>query len=384
MPLTLGLTGMDPATEASLKAAFTDANARLGKAWELVPTAAADYVVVDMDSMYGPMSWLRLHASGKTVIGLTSAPRTQADLLLAQPFDASSLFALLSEIAPQPDATDTAGPGNIDADKPAAKKLPAVPQPVEEPPEAQPIAEEPAAIATALPVEPKAAGPRTSLREPTAESPDNSKSRSPVVGAEAVPALSDAQTAAPTNSEPSTLGEWVASGRLARQVKFERDGVALLIDTASGKYFGPNSLKPLAKHVTSQAVAGDFTSIPDWGAESAKLGPAQPLTRLVWYAGLLAHEGTLTPGFDPEARFQLLKWPQTEREYPKHFRIATTMMRGPATLNSVAEASGVSIAEVTDFINASLATGFADIERLPEPEPEPKKSGGLFGRLRGR
>ena len=79
MPLTFGLTGMDPATETSLKAAFDQANQRLGGVWQLLPDTQGDYIVVDMDSMYGPMSWLRLHAAGKTVIGLTSAPRTQAD-----------------------------------------------------------------------------------------------------------------------------------------------------------------------------------------------------------------------------------------------------------------------------------------------------------------
>ena len=100
MSLTFGLTGMDPATETSLKAAFTEANARLGGSWQLLPETQADYIVVDMDSMYGPMSWLRLHAAGKTVIGLTSAPRTQADHRLGQPFDAGSLAQLLAELAP--------------------------------------------------------------------------------------------------------------------------------------------------------------------------------------------------------------------------------------------------------------------------------------------
>ena len=73
MPLTLGLTGMDPATESALQTAFKVANARLGGRWTLVPEPQADFVVVDMDSMYGPMSWLRLHAAGKSVIALTAA-----------------------------------------------------------------------------------------------------------------------------------------------------------------------------------------------------------------------------------------------------------------------------------------------------------------------
>src|SRR5690606_6474522 len=99
MSLTLGLTGMDPATEAALRAAFLEANARLGQRWALVPDAEASHVVVDMDSMYGPMSWLRLHAAGRQVIGLTSAPRTQTDYRLGRPFDVEQLAALLVDVA---------------------------------------------------------------------------------------------------------------------------------------------------------------------------------------------------------------------------------------------------------------------------------------------
>jgi hypothetical protein len=79
---------MDPATEAALKAAFAEANERLSSCWRLLPETQADNILVDMDSMYGPMSWLRLHASGKRVIGLTSAARAQTDFRLARPFSA--------------------------------------------------------------------------------------------------------------------------------------------------------------------------------------------------------------------------------------------------------------------------------------------------------
>ena len=99
MPLTFGLTGMDPATETALKTAFAEANTRLGGLWQMQPETSAQYVVVDMDSLYGPMSWLRLHAAGKTVIGLTSAPRTQTDHHLAHPFNAHTVTQLLQEVA---------------------------------------------------------------------------------------------------------------------------------------------------------------------------------------------------------------------------------------------------------------------------------------------
>jgi len=94
MALTLGFTGMDSSTEAALTAAFQQANSRLGNAWRLASEVDAGHVIVDMDSMYGPMSWLRLHAAGKQVIGLTSAARTQANFHLARPFDADSVAAL--------------------------------------------------------------------------------------------------------------------------------------------------------------------------------------------------------------------------------------------------------------------------------------------------
>src|SRR5690606_36424879 len=85
MPLTLGMTGMDPATETALKAAFNLANARLGGLWQLAPESEAGHVMVDMDSMYGPMSWLRLHAAGRQVIGLTTASRSQTHFRLGRP-----------------------------------------------------------------------------------------------------------------------------------------------------------------------------------------------------------------------------------------------------------------------------------------------------------
>src|SRR5690606_30969174 len=101
----IGLAGMDPATEAALKAAFLEANERLSGRWQLLPETQADHIVVDMDSMYGPMSWLRLHASGKRVVGLTSASRAQTDYRLGRPFSADSFLALLEEIQAGVDAS---------------------------------------------------------------------------------------------------------------------------------------------------------------------------------------------------------------------------------------------------------------------------------------
>ena len=68
------------------------------------------------------------------------------------------------------------------------------------------------------------------------------------------------------------------------------------------------------------------------------------------------------PGMDGSAKFKLSKWPQIEREFPKHFRIATAMMKGFAPLTEVADASGATLGEVVDFVNAYAAIGFVQQE----------------------
>lgn len=374
MPLTFGLTGMDPDTEMSLKAAFTEANTRTGGLWQLLPETNAQYVVVDMDSLYGPMSWLRLHAAGKVVIGLTSAPRTQTDHYLAHPFDANSVARLLQEVATK------AGHGPAVEAAPSPAGLTPAPQPQDLLPEEQTL---PPSEEVAPPPEPTAVVasadvvPTTDRREPP----------SAAVGQVIPPAPTiEPRTPTPTQSQEQTLVEWLASGRLSGRIRVERDGVALLIDNAQREYYGPTVLKPLTSHLQALLSPKDLEQLgPDeWKQQTASLGAAQPLLRLVWFGNLLAGGGKLVPGFDPAARFQMLKWPQTEREFPKHFRIATMMMKGPATLAEIATGSGVPLPDVVDFVNANLATGFAEVEHAQEPEPEPSRSGGLFGRLRGR
>ena len=356
MALTLGTTGMDSATETELHAAFQRANAGSGNRWQLVGENDADYVVVDMDSMYGPMSWLRLHAAGKKVIGLTSAARTQTDYRLARPVDATAVAALLAEIA--------GDGGTAAATSPASVPSGMSPAPVPEDllPEEHP-----------LPVDEEAESPVM----PHLPGSVDAGSLAPVT----------VQPVAPAPPRERTLGDWLAAGMLTGRRRYQREnGPVLLIDADARQYHGPAALKPLAPYFEGSVQADDFQAIDGaaWTRESAALGAAQPLVRLQWFAGLLAGRGSLLPGFDPAARYRLAKWPQTEREFPKHFRVATAMMKAPTTLGDLATASGVPLDEVIDFVNANLVTGFAEpVSEQPTEPTEPQKSG-LFGRLRGK
>ena len=357
MPLNLGLTGMDSATEADLKTAFAEANRVSGGRWQLVPEGEADYLVVDMDSMYGPMSWLKLHAAGKTVIGLTSSQRTQTDFLLPRPFTAAALSKVLDAIAAQ-------------AADPVAASV-----------KAEQL-DEAVSIPTGAAVPPPAAAVPSGLT-PAPQATDQLPEEQPMEAhAEHVPT-----PAPPAPARDPVFSDWLAPHALSGKLRYQRDGgPVLLIDADARQYHGPAVLKPLAGYFEGRVRAEDFTPADPsaWAAEANKLGAPQPLVRLAWYGGLQAGGGALLPGYDPQGKYHLTKWPQTEREFPKHFRIATAMMKGPATLQEIADASGVPVADVADFVNANLATGFAEPWSEPAPEPTDAQKSGLFGRLRGR
>ncbi|WP_220479126.1 hypothetical protein, partial [Marilutibacter spongiae] len=189
----------------------------------------------------------------------------------------------------------------------------------------------------------------------------------------------------PATSTAGSLAVWLVDNRVQGRVRLERGGQTVLIDAPAGQYHAGTALKPLAPLFEGPVSASDFQALDDaaWRAAVEGAGEAQPLTRLAWLGGLLAGQGRVVGGYGIDSRFHMVKWPQTEREYPKHFRISTVMMKGPATLGEIAAASGVPEADVADFINANLATGFAEEYREPEPEADQAKSG-LFGRLRGR
>ena len=424
MTYKLGITGMDPTSESALRAALTQALPRLGGRWVLAAEAEADHVIIDMDSMYGPMSWIRLHAAGKQVIGLTTSPQTQADHRLQRPFDSGDLVALLDAIAvdaPLP-APDPAAAQTLEPEAPPSMATPA-PAPADQLPEEQPApadAEAAAPPGPAAVVEPESTSgpmeadddvPEAGIEPAPEPAPDRTPETPPLEMATEASAVTAAdETGEPESAIPApepvseqepelepelepeperepTLTDWLAPGALSGRWRYRFAGGSLAFDADAGTYLGPATLKPLAAAFQGTVGKDALEPLDDaaWAEANAGAGEAQPLSRLQWFGALLAGKGALLPGHDPDGQYRLMKWPRTEREYPRHFRIATAMMKGPASVAEVAAASGVGQAEVADFVNANLATGYAEFVPPAPPEPEPpEKPSGLFGRLRGR
>jgi hypothetical protein len=138
----------------------------------------------------------------------------------------------------------------------------------------------------------------------------------------------------------------------------------LALDPVSGTYGGSATLKPLLPYVEAIIREGQLEAIDEMEFQriAKASGGAQPYMRLLWLCGLNVGHGQLLPGYGAGKKYQLTKWPQIEREYPKHFRLATVMMKGPATVREIAEQAGVGENEATDFVNAGLVTGAVVLE----------------------
>lgn len=350
---TLCIAGFSREDSAMVQARFEEANARLGYGWSLQSESEADVLLIDMDSMYGHMTWLKAHNSGKITIALTAGTRSETDHLLTRPLETDALANLLGEIAGQkPSATPAPKPVSMSVAEAVARNTG---QQAAMPPATPRTTGQQAAMP---PATPRTTGQQAAMPA----DPVRSTGQQPAMPAD--PVRSTGQMAAAPAAPPRDprLGDYLKPGAFSGPVKAQLPGAPLLVlDPATQTYAGGSMLKVFLPYAEAVMREGDFTAIDaaEFASLSKQLGGSQPWSRLAWLGGLAGYRGVIAPGYDPNAQFKLNKWPQSEREYPKHFRIATVMMKGPARLTEISEQSGATLAEVTDFVNANLATGYA-------------------------
>ena len=176
----------------------------------------------------------------------------------------------------------------------------------------------------------------------------------------------DAEAVEPTGpvNAAEALALALAQGTFSSARKLSGpDGAELVVDPAQDAYyFESTSLKPLDALLAQPASA--WTPVYSEAVKAARAAhPAQSLERLRWYAGLVATPGILNRKLSRNVRYRLSRWPETEREFPRHFRIAKEMLKGLASVDDVVAASGMPHDQVVDYVNASFASG-----RL-EPDP---------------
>src|SRR5690606_9727754 len=218
--------------------------------------------------------------------------------------------------------------------------------------------------------------PRPSAAAITAETPA-------VAAAPKAPVRDNGHNEAP---RARALIEYLQGNALPGPVRVRlKDAPDLVLDPQTQTYIGGAALKPLAPYARQSFRSDALHAVTpsELGRVREEHGPPQPFTRLLWLCALLGGDGQLA-GFSADQKFKLPRWPQIEREFPKHFRIATVMMKQPATVAEVAAASGASEAEVADLLNAYVATGFAEPETMTAGVAIEVARSSLLDRLRGR
>jgi hypothetical protein len=356
-PATLCFTGFSRDDQAKAQQLFAQANAESGARFALAPEAEAQVLVIDMDSMYGHMTWLKAHDSGKTTVGVTGGDRCETDFILKSPMSLDALRGLLAQL-PGGQAAAPAAP----APRAEAAPAPAMPRTTgQQPAFGGSIVHQAAAART---TGQQQAMPRTTGQQaamPPLEEPAR-------VGhaEEYLAAMTTGQTAA-LNAVPHEprISDSLPANVLGGPVKLHSPGAPVLaLDPVTQTYAGSATLKPLLPYVEAVIRENQLEAITAGEFEAIKgsAAGAQPYMRLLWLCGLTVGKGILLPGYALNRKFVLTKWPQIEREYPKHFRLATVMMKGPALVKEIAEQAGVGEAEVIDFVNAGLVTGAVVVE----------------------
>jgi len=317
-------------------------------------------LLIDVDSVYGHMDWLKAQSQGRRIISLSSRSGAEHDVTLRRPPTTDGLLAALTAIddgsaprAAQAAPAPAAAPVPAPAPRPAAVAAPA----------AAPVAAAPVPAAPA-PAAPAAPAPVAVAPEPVAPAP----------------------APAPALEIDLFLADFCSVDVLPQPARLVRgDTPALTLDVAADVYYGPRELKPLLPYCSGPITRDEWQPVSATVMDGLRAsGTAQPLSRLLWLFALANSNGQLLPGLELNARFRLAKWPQIEREYAKHFRIATVMMKGPATLTEIMEQSGATLADVIDFVNAYSATRFVEMEGVNAPAPETAAPGGMLSRLRAR
>lgn len=331
----LSFSGFSRADEANARALFEGLAL---KGWSTSDEASADAVLIDLDSIYGQMAWLRGLQGDTVAIGVTQALRSDTPYRLPSPFTAEELAEALADVALGLNAAQSNALDAAIVEAPVEAPVETIVAAPEEPramPPAEPSASvELVTIAASAPSDPAppSAGLRTTKDAPAATLP---------------------------------LGASRLGARLARMnsgaILVALPGLPELVIDRDQQLFAPGkTLKPLLAYATAELPPEAVRALEPVRAAAAldAMGDPQPLARLSWLLALGSGEGVVQV-HGPNTRFVLAKWPQAEREFPKHFRIATVMMKAPATHAEIVAASGASEAEVADYINAALAAGHA-------------------------
>jgi hypothetical protein len=345
MAYKIALVGASPDEETEFRNLLGPAAQRLRQSWEVSSERDADLVVVDVDSVFGHMAWLKANGTGKRTAAFTERDSArESDLLLGRPLTPEGVVKLLLMFNLPSGATPAPAPAAAPEREAYTSEFragDARPQRVTPPPVSR--TEAPAAVETPRPT------PRPAPPAPP-----------PPVAAPAPP------PPPPAPARELSVADFLTGAALSGPARLVTEGAPdLLLDPASQTWYSSaTGLRALAPHCARSLTLADWQLLGagDFAAAKGSL-TAQPYSRLLWFYVLNRSRGELLPELDRAARFKLARYPQSEREFAKHFRIGTFMMKDYASLQDIADASGAALPDVIDYVNAYTAVGFVENDR---------------------
>ncbi len=382
---TVEFIGGTDAERAHLRLLLRVVSGRLQARWRWGTEDAADLLIVDPSQLVGEMARIRALESGVRCVVVTSAPgAVRGDLLLPRPFKADDLREVLdaaSQAATAAVPTIEQGAGffndfehvesnmgwktefgefDFDADAPTWRAPPGVD-------EAQALFRRDPSADKPRTLMPDPLDPRTAV-EWTGDAGTRAQLRIGRTDGSGVESLSPnidpaMRRYAPRDDTWHTLVGLLADDMMGGPSRIAPPNLpALVIDPKERVFHSSGNLPSLEPYCRLQMKRSYW--LPLTNAELAVVResqPAQPYDRLRWLAALLKGDGTLARHLDPGGVYRLLKWFKLAQDYPRAYRISTTMLR-PSRLHEIAAASALPMAEVFDVVNAWDAIAYLECQ----------------------
>lgn len=399
----IAVIGVSDEETAHLRLLMRKAESELSHQWRWGNESNADLLVVDPASFAGQMARTRAQAGGMRY-AIFSDEASAGDVVLRRPLKLANVIAVLNQtggmsaqhegiVPDRPDfffrdvGEDTAEPDAIETSEPETPPKPSG--------EAAPGLEE---LLRIDPVEAKeSARIKTALDEnttvfgtsgPTARSEVRGRDVSDVFArsrAESSQEPAPVRRAGGADSSRHGLRAYLDGDLLGGPARITLPGAPPLVLDPKLKVFHSSvrlaALEPYCRTAVRRSDWEPLTTAEL--AEIRNTEPPQPYLRLIWLYVLVHSEGQLARHLDPGGTYRLSRWIEIERDFSAYFRIASTMLQ-PVRLHEIAAASGASMADVFDVVNAYDAIGLIEWQpRAPRPGGEvPEKPSGLLQRLR--
>jgi len=399
----IAVIGVSDEETAHLRLLMRKAESELTHRWRWGSESGADLFVVDPASFAGQMARTRAQASGMRC-AIVSDETEPGELALKRPLKLANVVAVLNQAAiterTEGIVQDTqdfyfhdVGESSVDADAIEESELASSPPSTSG--DAAPGLEE---LLRIDPVDAKeSARIKTALDDNTTVfGTSGPTARSEVRGRGVPDALARSRAETLQESPPARRSGGGDTVRHSLRVYLDGDVLGgparltlpgsptLVLDPKLKMFHSSARLAALEPYCRTALRPSDWEPLTTSDLAELRIAePPQPYLRLIWLYVLVHSEGQLARHLDPGGTYRLSRWIEIERDFSAYFRIASTMLQ-PARLHEIAAASGASMADVFDVVNAYDAIGLIEWQpRAPRSGGEaPEKPSGLLQRLR--